>query len=242
MRLDDATDVFCRSFAFTRSIAHPFEFVRIGGLRVLRDATPKYEPRGQEIVICGLEPGEALRQIADYDPPRHFVCVITDGDLAAGKAAYKAAGYRFLGSEEFFVRDLGLPIDDPPVQVKRVTTVQEADRIARSARTRQIPIPELEGSRIRLYAAWDGGAPIGWVRSIHLTPESTWASNLMVLPGFRRKGIGSALMLKMLQDDTVAGARQNVLLASHVGSKLYPSLGYEKIGCLLAFARPRRPK
>ncbi|MFI5387565.1 MAG: GNAT family N-acetyltransferase [Fimbriimonadales bacterium] len=244
MRLEDATDVFCRSFAFTRNFTHPFEFVRVGGLRIMRDATPRREPRTQEIVVCGLDPGDAMRQIEAYDPPRHAVCLAM-GIAAAGQAmleqkdAYKAGGYRFLGSEDFFVRDLSLPIEPPPQETKRVLTVVEAERVAKAAGARQILPDQLGGNQVRLYASWNGDSPVGWVRSIHVGSESAWASNLHVKPEFRRRGIGKALMAKMLEDDAAAGAKYNVLLASRAGSILYPQVGYEKIGVLLIFAKKR---
>jgi hypothetical protein len=44
----------------------------------------------------------------------------------------------------------------------------------------------------------------------------------------------------MLRDDRAAGASAGVLLASHTGAKLYPSVGYEQIGTLLLFTPRKR--
>jgi GNAT superfamily N-acetyltransferase len=241
VRIEDAADVFCRSFAFTRSFAFPFEFIRVGDLRIMRDARPRKQPRVQEIVVCGVDPSEALDQIAAYDPPRHFVCAMGSApeELAAMKAVLKEGGYRMLTSEDLFVRDLSRPIDDPNPAIVRIVNRIDEDRLYRAARRHQIPIEHLDKNVVRLYAAFLDDEVAGWVRSIHLEKPATWASNLHVPVEFRRRGIGTALMNRLLIDDRLAGASHSVLLASHIGSKLYPLLGYERIGELLMFS-PKR--
>lgn len=67
----------------------------------------------------------------------------------------------------------------------------------------------------------------------------TWCSNMYVLESHRRRGIGRALLAQMLRDDRRHGAVASVLLASHAGARLYPVVGYEQIGELLAYS-PRR--
>ena len=62
-----------------------------------------------------------------------------------------------------------------------------------------------------------------------------------VLPSHRRRGIGRALLCRMLRDDRARSSRCSVLTASHTGALLYPRVGYERIGTLLMFA-PRRAK
>jgi predicted N-acetyltransferase YhbS len=57
----------------------------------------------------------------------------------------------------------------------------------------------------------------------------------------RRRGIGQALLARMLRDDRARGSKGSVLLASHAGALLYPRVDYERIGKLLMFA-PARAK
>jgi predicted GNAT family acetyltransferase len=54
---------------------------------------------------------------------------------------------------------------------------------------------------------------------------------------FRRRGIATALMHHLLDADAAHGATHSVLMASHSGARLYPSLGYQRIGTLLFFRR-----
>lgn len=130
---------------------------------------------------------------------------------------------------------------DPRITVARVTTVAAAVRLAKAARRRQI-LPEhltADPPPMRSYTALDGALPIGWVSSV-VVGEHTWCSNLFVTAPYRRRGIGGALMRRMLADDAVAGSRANVLLASRTGALLYPTVGYRAIGELLIFTPPRR--
>jgi GNAT superfamily N-acetyltransferase len=125
------------------------------------------------------------------------------------------------------------------VRIQRVTTADLATRLARAARSRQILPEYLRGDApLRAYVALKDDEPVGWVRSI-VVGDATWCSNMFVVPQYRRRGIGAALLDAMLRDDRSGGANLAVLLASHTGAKLYPVVGYEQIGTLLLFA-PRR--
>lgn len=62
---------------------------------------------------------------------------------------------------------------------------------------------------------------------------------MFVKAEYRRRGIARALLTRMLRDDRAAGTAASVLLASHAGSALYPTVGYETIGALLMFAPPK---
>jgi ribosomal protein S18 acetylase RimI-like enzyme len=240
VQIQEAADVFCRSFAFTRSFTYPFEYVRIGGLRIMRDAVSKKDPRTQEIVVCGLAPQEALREIHSYGPPKHLLCAIIGSGDNEAKAAYKAGGYRMLGSEDLFVRDLRQPIAAWDADVRRIETQEDADLLTRAAGRRQILTDHISGDQVRSYAAFGSGQVVGWVRSIHLQPDAAWVSNLQVRPEFRRRrGLATALMSRRLRDDARHGAKWSVLLASHAGSLLYPKLGYERLGVLLMFSPVR---
>jgi predicted acetyltransferase len=62
---------------------------------------------------------------------------------------------------------------------------------------------------------------------------------MYVNPAYRRQGIARALLNRMLTDDRDNGATANILLASHTGSKLYPTVGYETLGMLYMFTPPK---
>ena len=68
----------------------------------------------------------------------------------------------------------------------------------------------------------------------------SWCSNMYVKADYRRRGIGRALMAKMLRDDRKYGSQLAVLTASHTGALLYPRVGYREIGTLLVYTPKKR--
>ena len=126
-----------------------------------------------------------------------------------------------------------------PLPIERVLTAELADRLNRTTRIRQI-LPEhlSPDAPLRQYVALEDGQPVGWVQSI-VVDSATWGSNMHVAPAARRRGIGRALMCRMLRDDRSNGSQLAVLTATHTGALLYASIGYEQIGTLL-FYTPRK--
>jgi GNAT superfamily N-acetyltransferase len=125
------------------------------------------------------------------------------------------------------------------VKIAQIKTSEMAARFAKATRTRPIPPQDLtDEAPFRQYVALDGEKIVGRVRSVRAA-NAAWVSDMFVLPSHRRKGIGLALLTKMLRDDRASGAKSSVLLSSHTGALLYPRAGYQQIGVLYVFA-PRR--
>jgi hypothetical protein len=78
------------------------------------------------------------------------------------------------------------------ITIRRVTEPVDADKVNAGAGARQIFKEHLttEDSVCRLYAAFDGDAPVGWVRSIRTCAETAYVSNLYVLEPYRRQDRG----------------------------------------------------
>lgn len=255
--IDHATEVFVRGFSAVRSATHPYECFRLGKLWVTRDA-PRKNPRNyrkEEWIAYGVEPqavnvaarkGSASTLPALVPAParrRFFICAIRGMDEPDEplRAAYKELGYRLLSTEPLFVHRLKrIPRLISPANIERVTTVDLAVRYGRASRTRPIPADQLsDDAPLRQYVALDGEKIVGAVRSVD-AGDSTWCSNMYVWPSHRRRGIGSALLARMLKDDRAGGFKKSVLLSSHTGALVYPRVGYEQIGLLYIFAPRRR--
>jgi L-amino acid N-acyltransferase YncA len=244
--IDHAIEVFVRGFCAQKSVTHPYECCRVGPLWVMRDE-PRKNPknyRKEEWIAYGVPPREVDAAARRGTRGRFFVCAIRpmDEDDADLRTGYKEMGYRLLGTEPLLVHRLKrIPKPTAAVEIKRVTTPEMAERFGKATRTRPIPSENLRKDvPFRQYVALEDGQLIGWVRSIDAA-DSTWCANMYVRPSHRRRGIGRALLIKMLSDDRRRGVRQSVLLSSHTGALLYPQVGYEQIGLLLIFA-PRRAK
>lgn len=243
--LDLATEIFVRGFSFTRSFTYPCIADRLqDGVWVVRDAERKRgEYRTEEYAGHGVD-AATLDAVARRHTRGHYrICPIRSMDEsdAAWRADFKAMGYRLNTTEALMVHSLD-HIDDvvSPVPIQRVTTPEPAEALAKAARRRQI-LPEhlaLEPPPMRQYMALDGDQPVGWVGSVHVG-DCGWCTNMFVAPPYRRRGIARALVCRMLQDERAAGLAANVLLASHAGSKLYPTVGYRQIGELLVYTPPR---
>ena len=167
--------------------------------------------------------------------------MIADGEPdEPTRTGFKALGYRLLATEGFFVQPLKrIPRPPSPVAIERVRTNDMAARLGKITRTRPIASYLLgDEAPFRQYVALDGDAIVGRVRSVDAA-GATWCADMHVAPTHRRRGIGQALLSKMLRDDRSRGSKCSVLTASHAGALLYPRVGYERIGTLLMFV-PRR--
>jgi predicted N-acetyltransferase YhbS len=254
--IEQAIEAFVRGFCAGRSVTHPYEHARVGKLWVMRDGPRKNAKnyRKEEWVAYGVQPREVEAVARGETRGRFWVCAVrgmeeTDDRL---KAAYKELGYLLLATESLFVHRLKrvprVVIDrgtagrvsrgtrGAAITIEQVRTAEMAVRFGKATRTRPIRAEDLaDDAPFRQYVALEGGELVGWVRSV-AAGEATWCANMYVRPTHRRRGIGRALIARMLRDDRAAGATQSVLLASHAGALLYPKVGYEQIGMLLIFA------
>lgn len=242
-----ALEVFLRGFSATRSFTRPYLISELGAsVWMLADAPDEKKPaRTPEVITYGLDSEQVIKTVRRSSLERHSLCVLLDnaGAVKATTTAYKQQGYRFLGREPLFVLDTTCRKEFETYPIRRVTSLEDADNVAKAARSRQILPQHLvkEDASCRHYAAFEGETPVGWVRSIRTHHDCAWVSNLFVHPQHRRKGVGRSLMSAMLNDDLRYGVKWSVLLASATGAMLYPSLGYAERGLLLIFS-PRRAK
>ena len=235
-----AIEVFVRGFSAGRSRTFPYEVSRVGPLWSMRDTPRKNarDYRNEEWAAHGADPREVDATVRRNARTRFAICVVIADQEHDGptRAAYKALGYRLLATEAFFMQRLRrIPKTPAVVPIERVRTADRAAELGKITRTR--PIPDAlfgDDAPFRQYVAVDGDDIVGRVRSVDAA-GATWCSDMYVSPSHRRRGIGMALLSKMLRDDRAHGSKCAVLTASHVGALLYPRMGYERIGTLLMF-------
>jgi hypothetical protein len=239
--IETAIEVFVHGFCYGKSRTHPYEYSEIEGLWFMRDAPRRNARyyRKEEWVAYGASPAKVDALARRHTRGRFFISVIRSVDEPdeAMRDGYKRLGYRLLTTEPMFVHDLKrIPRPKPTVKIVRVKTQEMAARFGKASRTRPIP-PQHLGNKapFRQYVATDAESIVGWVRSV-CAGESTWCSDMYVVKEHRRRGIGSAMLAKMLRDDREHRAKSSVLLSSHTGALLYPRVGYQQIGTLLLFA------
>jgi GNAT superfamily N-acetyltransferase len=239
-----AVEVFVRGHSAGKSRTFPYEVARVGPLWVMRDA-PRRNPRDyrKEEWIAHRVEAKKVDAIARRETRgRFFVgAVVAEGESDEPvRAAYKALGYRLLLTEGLFVHRLKwIPGGSSPAQIERVRTPELAAQLGRVTRTRPIADGLLgDDAPFRQYVALDGPHIVGRVRSVDAV-GATWCADMHVEGSHQRRGIGQALLSRMLRDDRARGSTGSVLTASHMGALLYPRVGYVRLGTLLVFA-PRR--
>lgn len=239
--IDEALAVFASAVSTLRSFTHPYECKRVGPLWMLADAPRKSgDYRKSEFIAHEVPPELCKSLIRGEAVTRYMLCAMhgMSIDPAPFVKDFKAAGFGYFGKEILMTanvpRGREAPIDP---RIRRVRTLKDAQAIAKSARSRQILPQHLldPGEPIRLYGAFEREEPVGWVRSVQVGSDKAWVSNLYVSEAFRRQGLGTALMRTLLGDDAQHGVTKSVLLASAVGAKLYPLLGYDQLGILHLF-------
>lgn len=240
-----ATEVFVHGFAFTRSITHPYLAMQVEpDIWGLRDAPRARVPmRGEEYVAYGVPPATLEEAARRHARGRYRICAIRavgEPDIAI-RGEFRARGYRLTTTEPLMTHNLGRidPVPEP-LPIVRLATSQQAQELAKAAGRRQILPEHLTASPapVRQYMALDADVPVAWVGSA-AAGGCAWVTNLFVVPAYRRRGLARALLTRMLRDDRGEGAQASILLASHTGAKLYPTVGYETIGELFMFT-PRR--
>lgn len=235
-----AIELFAQSFAYLRSFMHPVEVIEIGPLWTIRDAPGrKGGPRTEEIIVFpSSEPYEVVSQIRDYAPQGRFfldVFQTEDESMEEINDAYKQQGYRRLRTEPLMALTLQhRPQAQTPHTVQRVETQAQADAVAKAARHQLIKPQHLieEPPVVRVYYVEKDGKVVAWTHSIRQHEAGSYLAGMYTAEAYRRQGMASALLARMAADESRAGVKHSVLLASRAGSLLYTHFGYTQIGLL----------
>jgi GNAT superfamily N-acetyltransferase len=242
--MEFAIEVFVRGHSAVKSRTFPYEATRVGPLWLMRDATRKNprDYRKEEWIAYDLDAKTADSVARRHTRGRFFVCAMIDEGEPdeTTRSSYKSLGYRLLATEGFFVQRLArIPKSSAAVVIERVRTPEMAAKLGKATRLRPIPDGLLgDDAPFRQYVALDGEQIVGRVRSVDAA-GATWCADMYVNASHRRRGIGQALLCRMLRDDRKRGSKCSVLTASHTGALLYPRAGYERIGTLFMFV-PRK--
>ena len=208
--IEFAIEVFVRGHSAGKSRTFPYEASRVGPLWVMRDAhrrNPR-DYRKEEWIAHDVDAREVDAMARRHARGRFFVCaMIGEGEPdEPTRSAYKSLVYRLLATEGFFVQRLKRILKLPsPVPIERVRTPELAAQLATATRTRPIPDSLLgDDAPFRQYVALDGEQIVGRVRSVDAV-GATWCADMYVNTSHRRRGIGQALLNRMLRDDRARG-------------------------------------
>ncbi|MBI1332299.1 MAG: GNAT family N-acetyltransferase [Armatimonadetes bacterium] len=237
LSIPEAIEVFVHAFCEAKSRTYPYAPTLVDGLWIMRDTPDRKNARKIEIVTHGIEPAKAAKTIQDNGIGWHFLSEIhpVDADFDAIRAEYKSLGYKAVSTEWLFVHELNdIPIHESEPPVRPVTSQAMLDAIPQRGKHKHVLRPN-----IRKFSIWDDETEYGWVNSIPFK-NAAWVGGLFVHESDRGRGYGRALMSALLQSDRDHGVQTSVLLASSDGARLYPHLGYQKIGVLQMFCPKNR--
>jgi|TARA_B100001964_G_scaffold235159_1_gene294797 GNAT superfamily N-acetyltransferase len=243
--IDLAIETVVRGYGFQRSFTHPYLFEKVDGLwRTHDEPRKKGGERREEFISHRMDPTDVHAVARKHARGHYCLCPIhgPDDDADLIRDTYKDLGYRLNHTEFFMIHSLSrIPRVVSPVTLERVTTMEMAERLAKTAARRQI-LPEhvdAEDPPMRVYVALVKDDIVGWVNSV-VADKATYCGGMYVQPEHRRQGIARALLAKMLRDDRKGGARQASLLASHAGAKLYPVVGYSEVGTMMVLTPKKK--
>lgn len=192
----------------------------------------KWDGRKIEVISSGVSPAEVVSGIKEAKLGWHFLCHIHDDaeDFDQIRAEFKALGYRAVSTEGFFAHDLkAIPEyqSNPPA---RLLSDPAEFKMVNQVTTQ----PRKLETNSDLIGVWDEARDYGWVRN-YPVENNAWVSALHVFQDYRGRGYGRALMAELLRLAKSQGQDYSVLLASADGARLYPHLGYQRIGTLQMF-------
>lgn len=250
-----ALRLFLEGLREIRGQVAPAEVVRRGRWRLVRERDPAERPaRREEWFGWDLSPAEADAEVSGWAPAgRPVLSLFTPGSVAGGRgsALEVPRGYRGAGREYLMELEVsggggetgrgGGGAGGRDRRARRVRDPGEALRIAGANRGGLISLCQLTARRpvVRLYAAWDGERPVAWVRWVRLGREAGYVANLWTDPAFRRQGLATALMRRVLAEARRAGVRRLVLSATRAGREVYARLGFQDAGRLQTFTPVR---
>ncbi|MFM7187106.1 MAG: GNAT family N-acetyltransferase [Armatimonadota bacterium] len=246
-RIDAAIETFAGGWCYTRSFTHPYVATRLTP-QVLRlhdgpRSNPNADVRREEFVCFGCSPSEALAISASAATGNYAICFVLPlgADDTEVRREFKALGCRLGATEAFMDNDVPyISATEPIIPIVRISDQAHADAIGKAWRRKQILSRDIgnENAVHRVYTIHDGEKYIGSCGSIRIE-DASWISSLYVDAEYRRKGLGTALMTRVMADDRALGIRKSVLLASHTGAMLYPTVGFSQLGTLYVYNPPR---
>ncbi len=231
-----AMNAFIAGWTYSRALERKVTVSDFHGLKQVQFGdTPVLQSRPQEFLILDVPPDEVIRLLrpAVAQVP-HRLSVFTDQPEDT-LAAYAGYAYHLFMQQYLMAIDLTTtklaPVEG--IAVERVTS-EEARRWFNYMRQREvIPPSVLNDARMSCYYIRFGDDLACEGRCI-FTPDNIAVIDMIYTSdAYRRRGLGGALMLKMLLDAAEYGAAYSALVASEDGRKLYLTLDYQVLADLL---------
>jgi hypothetical protein len=235
---DGAARVYAENFEALLSIVQPVEArpFPLGIWQHFPDRRKWYRTTDEFYVLQG-DPRAVLDAIRATDAGPDQVIDVIGPDPAEDDPVYRAAGFQHDGVEILMDRPISLDDADLEDDLRVVETLTDGQisRLAhvwndgRTANGYQ-PIRaahNIAPGLVQRYIELDG-EPAAYGRAMIVGGEALLC-DVNAFPGFRRRGLGRAVMLALHAGLARAGATRVVLTATEMGLPLYEQLGYRTL-------------
>lgn len=224
------------SVPFVQQVATPLACAPVLGIRVayqIDSPTPC-----DDFYIANCEPNAAVAAIKSVPPITNQYITVLD-DRPDCVAIYTGLGFHHAYSEVLMACDVRQRIHTPPdYDVRRATRadVQEWNVLDPEGATWLHPL-NVFVQHMGHYAVFVAGQLVARGRSLRMVSGYSYVSMVYTAPAYRRRGIATALMNHILNEDTSAGVQVSTLLAAQSAVSLYQRVGYQALAQTHVFTR-----
>lgn len=235
---EGAARIFAQNFAALLSIVQPVEdrpFPR--GIWQHFPNRRKWYRTTEEFYVLQGDPEGVIAAIRATDAGPDQVIDVIGPDPAQDDPVYQAAGYQCDDTE--ILMDRSVTVDDLALgEDPRIVTTLTDEQVARLAhlwnwgRTANdyqpiVPAHNTAPGLVQAYIELDG-QPAAYGRAMMVGADAL-LTDVNAFPGFRRRGLGRAIMHSLHAGLARGGATRVVLTATEMGLPLYEQFGYRTL-------------
>ena len=239
--IGDAMEAFYQSVALTPHQVPGAGVTRQGILRHIHYETPLWWET-DAFHTFHTQPSDVVEAVRSCQPGPHLIAVVTtDPDGIVND--YAALGYKTVPNEPvetIMVRSLKpYTLGTERYCVQRVQT-EEQRRFFNSVIDEgdphgQMKAAEVSDPAVRYYYIELEDKCVCHAKAILPFPDTVVIEPLETDPHYRRRGLATAVMNRLLAAAVATGAERSVILATAMGVALYSTLGYEVIAYIQKF-------
>ena len=238
MNTTQAFRIFVDALTATRHLSGDSARVDVGSITFRRwqRHTDGQTSLHDEALAQACPPELVLQSLQTYQPAKeHFITVLDDQPDA--RTAYEQAGYICTVTEYLMVLNLANMPTDAPSHFVQVAMPDDVARLnANDVEKRPWVWPQsVTHPAMRHYYIWQDERVVARAFSWRCDADTSYVSHVFTNPAYRRRGLGRAIMQRLLEDCAARGERWSVLVASEEGEALYRGLSYETLGRILIF-------
>ena len=197
-----------------------------------------------EFLALSSDPRAVVDAVRIYpqDPgAKHILDAFHDSPTAGPLIrAYEALGYEAVKSGLILSRDLNASLRPNSYHVRQIHTLRELELANQSLgdEGERIPPETLQQDHIKSFVVDVNAQPVGWAQLVTLHPRFAYLNQVYVMNNFRRRQLGSALVMRAQVEAAVLGKQRMVLVPSDMAVRVYARLDYQPAAYFTAF-RPR---